>query len=142
MAAIVKNGNYRSFNTLLIILLVIIIFGSIIASFINFSGKNLFEGFTSGETVSIEYYYMSGCPHCVKFEPIWKSFEEKSKGSKQKYTLKSYNINEPEGSERGSKFNVNSAPTILAIKNNSIKDTLDGERTLDTLTAFANKNSS
>lgn len=138
--AIVKNNNFRSFNTLLIILLIVIIFGSIIASFFNFSGKNLFEGFNT-DMVSIEYYYMSGCPHCVKFEPIWKSFVNDSSKS-TKYTLKSYNINEPDGSSRGSKFNVNSAPTILAIKNDNIIDTLDGERTLESLTAFAKKNSS
>lgn len=134
-----KKGNYRSINILFIILLIIIIFGSIIASFFNFSGKKLFERFTSNK-VSIEYYCMSGCPFCDKFEPVWKSFVDSSKSSD--YTTVKYNISDSEGSQRGSKYNINSAPTILAIENDSIKDTLNGERTVATLTAFAKKNSS
>ena len=134
-----KNNNYKSLNMLLIILLIVIIFGSIIASFFNFSGKKLFERFTSSK-VSIEYYCMSGCPFCDKFEPIWKSFVDSSKSTD--YTVKKYNISDSEGAKRGSQFNINSAPTVLAIENDAIKDTLNGERTLETLTAFAKKNSS
>jgi thiol-disulfide isomerase/thioredoxin len=140
MAAI-KNTNFRSFNTLLIILLVFIIFGSIIAGFVTFSGKrNLFEGFASSN-VSIEYYYMDGCGYCEKFSPTWDDFVKEA-GSNAKFNLVKYNISTPEGSKRGDLFKVRSAPTILAIKDDTKIDELNGERSLDNLKIFADKNSS
>jgi thiol-disulfide isomerase/thioredoxin len=137
----VKNTNFRSFNTLLIILLIFIIFGSIIAGFVTFSGKrNLFEGFASS-SVSIEYYYMDGCGHCKEFSPTWDKFVSKIDSS-AKFTTVKYNINTPEGSKRGDSFKVSSAPTILAVKNNEIIAELTGDRTLESLNDFANKHSS
>lgn len=138
----IKNTNFRSFNTLLIILLVFIIFGSIIAGFVTFSGKrNLFEGFASSANVSIEYYYMDGCGYCQQFSPTWDDFV-KDLDSNAKFNVVKYNISTPEGSKRGDLFSVKSAPTILAVKDNTKIDELQGERSLDNLKKFADKNSS
>ena len=39
--------------------------------------RTYLEGF--GNATKCVYYYMDGCPHCVKFTPIWDKFKNSYK---------------------------------------------------------------
>jgi hypothetical protein len=92
----------------LFILLGVLLLGLIVV--LMFS--NRLEPFSNGDKkYSIEYYYMDGCPFCVKFDPVW---EEVSNipAMKDKFDFKKYESK----SSRSTQFKVNGFPTIMAIK--------------------------
>lgn len=134
-----KISNYKSHGLLIGILSVAVILGLILLALAMRRGYK--ENF--GSKVSIEYFCMSGCGFCEKFEPVWKQFTDYVDNSTTElpYTYKKYNISTSDGAERGKQFNVNSAPTLLAIKNDNIIATMETNRTLDNLKQFAEDSS-
>jgi hypothetical protein len=138
-----RSAGFRSPTTLFGILIGAVIVGLILVALTFRRGTSVFEGFesvtgSSAPGLSIEYFCMSGCPFCDKFESTWKSFTELDSGGK--YTTARYNLSESGGKERGEKFNVNSAPTILAIFNEEIVASMDKNRTIENLKEFAAEN--
>lgn len=131
-----KNTNNWS---VVIILLIIVIFAGILITYYNKS--NFMENFNSSKT-TIEYYAMEGCHFCEDFNPIWKEFANKY-GSD--YTLMKYFVSkdgDKKALDRSKKFNINGFPTVIAVSNENIIDTLpDNNRTIDGLLKFAKKNS-
>jgi len=135
-----KGGNsYKSSYVLILILLIICIFGGII--FIKLAKPlNLFERFTNNSKTSIEYYYMEKCHFCESFNPMWEEF---IKTKTDNYTTIKYDLNDNgKGQEKANKFKIHGTPTVVAVKNNELIDTLDGsKRTVKDLLEFAQKNS-
>jgi thiol-disulfide isomerase/thioredoxin len=131
-----KNNNWN----IVIMLVVIVIFSGILITYYN--KTNFMENFNSNK-ISIEYYAMDGCHFCEDFNPIWKEFINKY-GSE--YTLKKYFVSkdgDEKALERSKQFSINGFPTIIAVSNEKIVDTLpDNNRTIDGLLKFAKKNSS
>lgn len=133
----VRSTDYRSPKVLFGILIVAVIIGLILIALTFRRGNNVYEKFGSNPSLSIEYFCMTGCPFCDKFEETWKQFTDLDANGK--YTTKKNNISISGERERGEKFNVNSAPTILAIFNEQVVNTMEKNRTLDNLKEFANE---
>ena len=131
-----NNINYQNPWVLFAILMGAVILGSFLV-FVLYN-KKIVEKFGTSK-VSIEYYCMSGCHFCEQFDSTWEDFTKFVDNSKTElpYTVVKYNISQSGGKERGEKFNINSAPTIIAVKNDAIVDTMAGARTLDNLKTFA-----
>ena len=91
------------------------------------------EKFTNKNEFTLEYFYMTGCPHCVSFEDTWKKITETKDLN---VSFKKYNLSEEEGSKRGKIFGINSAPTVLITKNDKIVSTFEESRTYDNIIKF------
>ena len=130
-----KNNNW----IIIIMLVVIVIFAGILITYYN--KTNFMENFNSSK-VSIEYYAMDGCHFCEDFNPIWNEFKTKYGAD---YNLKKYFVSKDDDKEaldRSKKFKISGFPTIVAVSNDNIIDTLsDSNRTVNGLLQFAKKNS-
>jgi uncharacterized protein YuzB (UPF0349 family) len=131
-----RSTDYRSPKILFGILIVAVIIGLILVALtFRRGGNNIYEKFGANPSLSIEYFCMTGCPFCDKFESTWDQFTNID--AKGKYTTAKNNISISGQRERGEKFNVNSAPTILAIFNEQVINTMEKNRTVDNLKEFA-----
>jgi thiol-disulfide isomerase/thioredoxin len=64
----------------------------------------------------LEYFYMTTCPHCEEFSPIWDKVVETLKSEQIKITTMKHNINDKgAGEKRAEFFKIQSAPTILYV---------------------------
>jgi len=80
------------------------------------------EGF--GNPTKCIYYHMNGCPHCVKFSPIWDSFKKSYKGNVQ--------LLKKERGEAGDelrKYGIQGFPTVILVDENDNKKEFQGPRT-------------
>ena len=95
----------------------------------NMNSEN-FENFENDRTKKLVYFYMDGCPHCDSFSPIWDEF-------KQDAPLATHKIESKDAGEMMEKYKISGFPTIILLdeNNNKLKE-LDGERTIDGLTAM------
>lgn len=127
---------YNNFIILFCIFMIVIIFSTILFSF------NKKKEFFSNNKLSIEYFYMPQCSHCVQFSKEWdKIIKNAANNDKLKdVSFDKYDILEGAGIERGNKFNITGTPTILAIKNDKIVDEFKGQRNLNDIINFAIKN--
>jgi thiol-disulfide isomerase/thioredoxin len=73
---------------------------------------------------------MDGCPHCDSFSPIWDEFKQDS-------PIATHKIESKDAGAMMEKYKISGFPTILLLdeNNNKLKE-LDGERTIDGLTAM------
>ena len=86
------------------------------------------EGFSSGDTLT--YFYMTGCPHCDKFSPIWDAFAGKAK-------VKTAKVEAGEMTPAHKSLGVQGFPTVLLLDGTGKKKgTFNGERTVAGLNAF------
>nr|AIE96963.1 hypothetical protein [uncultured marine group II/III euryarchaeote AD1000_88_G11] len=97
---------------------------------------NNIEGMCQNGGDVLKYFYMDGCPHCVKFNDTWKEFKNTDVGKR---------CNMPEPIESASmsetdKKLVQGFPTIILFdKNGNEKARLpDGARTVEGLKKLAN----
>ena len=82
------------------------------------SGNSASASSASSSKVTIEYYYMETCPYCVEFNTVW---DEVTK-NKAKYNLNNVQFEKYEiakNQSRAKKFNINSAPTVIAVDKQS-----------------------
>ena len=95
----------------------------------NYTGRYL-EGFGNGSTLT--YFYMDGCPHCVKFAPEWDNFSQNYNGS-----LKVRKVEQKTMSEQEKSLGIQGFPTVMVIdKNGKAETTYDGPRTAEGLKSF------
>lgn len=142
MVKSIKNQpRFKCYSTLIAILIIAVILGGLLLAF-TMNRNIIMENFSQNK-ISIEYFCMTGCPFCDKFEDTWTKFKNYVDNSDTvlSYTYKKYNISTSEGETRGKLFNVNSAPTILAIKDDKVLNTMTKNRTLENLKEFAKENS-
>lgn len=91
-------------------------------------GRN-YELFSS--PVTVEYFYMNGCPWCEKFMPEWNKFQESAAASGVQ-TKKTEASEDPAAVER---FNIQGFPTVMVTKDGKSTE-YNGERTADALMSF------
>lgn len=134
-----RGGGFNNW-TLLLIVAAVAIFGGLLVAVVARPLK-VFEAFTT-PAVNIEYYSMNGCGHCETFDKkVWEPLTKDVATKSVNFKLVKYNLSEPAGAERAKKFNVTSTPTILAVKNDKMVDSFEGDRTVDNVYKFAEKNS-
>lgn len=65
-------------------------------------------------TIKLIYFYMKGCPYCIKFENIWLAVSKRLSNLK----IKTQKINGPKNPSLLKKYNLNSFPSLVLVKNN------------------------
>jgi len=80
----------------------------------------------SNAGVTVSYYSMQGCPHCVRFNPEWEKFENEVKSDKSVKTAK-YDARKDEAKVR--EAGVEGFPTVTITRNGKT-DTYEGPRTV------------
>lgn len=81
--------------------------------------------------VKCTYYYMNGCPHCEKMDPIWNSLVNSYKGNVK--------LEKKERSDAGSelqKFKIAGFPSVILVDENGNHKEFEGERTKSSLLKF------
>lgn len=95
-----------------------------------------FEKFSNPPPPILKYFYMTSCPHCIDFNPIWEKLKTKVENEKINVTLVKYNISDNgEGSEQAALYNVKGAPTIILDKND-VHNEYNGNRSVDDIIKF------
>ena len=79
------------------------------------------------------YAYMKGCPYCDDFDPIWNQL-------KRKCPLNMKRINGPINSGFTNQHSIQSYPTLLMLDNKGVSSKFEGERNIDNIISFINKN--
>lgn len=119
-------------NRMLYYIIAIILFLLIIALvFLNCEK----EGFQSND-IKLEYYSLSTCPHCVKFNPLWETIQGQCKGCAVKYVVDESS----EGKQLAQRYNISSFPTIIVTENGEKKDELVDGRTCESIKRLCKKN--
>ena len=104
------------------------------------------EGFTSSPTSFLNdiknktvcvLFYNSNCGHCKELKPEWDKAE-----SKLNYKMVAVDLTETTDAinEIQKKYNITSYPTIVILKNGSVTNTYNGERTESALMDFVKQN--
>ena len=90
------------------------------------------EGFTAGvKGDMMVYFYMDGCPHCVKFTAEWVKFASSTKMNTKKVEPKQINAQ-----EKG--LGVYGFPTVMLLGSKGPKK-YDGPRTASALQGWVDK---
>lgn len=122
------------FHTLLIAVIVCIA-ALVVLQYVSNRVSSKKETFDSPKA-SLVYYFVPWCKHCQQFMPIWDSLTKSY--SDKKVEFKKVNMELESNKYLGPKYNIVSYPTVILHKGN-LNDRFEGERNVDTLTAFLNK---
>jgi thiol-disulfide isomerase/thioredoxin len=93
----------------------------------------------SNKPYKLLFFYMTSCPHCVDFKPIWNDFVEESKQEKYMSKLCITDIS-AENETTLSKYGVSSFPTVLFIKPDGSSVAFENNRTTEELKKFVYRN--
>lgn len=93
------------------------------------------EGFSSSN-VKLEYYSLSSCPHCLKFDPIWQNIHKQCKDNTIKYVVDK----SKEAKDLAQQHKITSFPTIIITKDNKKIKEFNSSRTCESLKEFAKSN--
>jgi len=87
------------------------------------------EGFTAGvKGDMMVYFYMDGCPHCVKFTPEWDKFAKTAK-------IKTKKVESKQMSAEEKQLGIDGFPTVMLLGSKGPKK-YSGERTASALHEF------
>lgn len=84
----------------------------------------------------LEYYSLSTCPHCVRFDKTWDKIAEQCKDYCHKYVYDK----DDTAQVNANKYQIDSFPTIIITQNGEKKDELHDDRTCSSIKAFCEKN--
>ena len=90
------------------------------------------EGFSEDGGVVLQYFRMEGCPHCEKFDGVWKKLTASGAPSVE---FKKYEAGSKEAEEHG----VRAFPHIQMLVGDGQPKVFDGSRTLESLEDFINQ---
>lgn len=93
----------------------------------------------SASKPSLEYFYMTTCPHCEEFSPIWDKAVTLIKDAGLNVTTHKHNINDKAaGEKRANFFDIKSAPTVLYVHGPQPTDKYEytGPRTPEAILAY------
>lgn len=139
-----ESGTSAGFWILAIVLIVLIIVaimsGTIYKQYERFTNTN---ANIYVKSYTLQYYCMERCVHCKNFEDsIWSDFSKKINNNPGNYhfdTIKYDITDNAKGSELGTKYNINSTPTIFLFnKETGSVYIFDDDRTEAKLLQFAN----
>lgn len=130
----ISSGKCMNNNKMIYIALIFavaVVLGSVMYVF---NPLKMYERFGNESSTNIEYFYMETCPHCVEFTPVWDKVSKMSEY--QHISFKKYEISA--NKERSSKFNITSAPTVIAVdkKSDMVVGKFTDERTDESLSKF------
>lgn len=96
------------------------------------------EGFESDPATKIEYYAMSGCPHCSAFDPVWSSVEAKvmADDSRNGLTMKKWDVKTDEGHDKAKDAGVTAFPHVQKTSPDGVVTVFNGKRTEEELLDF------
>lgn len=105
-----SNGIWIVLGLLVLLIVVVIIVGAF---------YKRYEKFTN-QSYRLEYYYMTTCPHCKDFDPIWEKLtttEKENLNSMGVTQFAKYELNgsKPEETAKVEKYKVTGAPTIILV---------------------------
>lgn len=89
------------------------------------------SGRSNSDKVTVTYYSVATCPHCMRFTPEWNKFRESEKG-KARFVKIDCTTNPDMCS------NIRGVPTVVFTTNGSDM-TYDGDRTQQSLSVFLTK---
>lgn len=99
-------------------------------------------GYLSSESFAISqlgrelvFFSMEGCPHCDDMKPTWELLRS-NYGNNDYIELKQ--VVAQQSPELTQKYNVQSFPTILALKDGELNMKYDGDRSYESLLQFMN----
>ena len=124
MNAFEKTINNNSIKSLLVIILFVFLGGFLLNWLI---GGGLYEGNTNMGN-KLTYYYMDGCGHCNKFNPIWDEFTSEYKGP-PKITFEKIESKDAPSSVKG-------FPTVVLTKSDGSTSEFNADRTVGELQNF------
>lgn len=101
--------------------------------YINIRTEKFSDG---GGNARLEYYSLSTCPHCVKFNPLWDKIASQCPESTVKYVVDQDN----NGQMNANKYQIDSFPTIIVTADGKKKDELLNERTCTNIKTLCEKN--
>lgn len=104
----------------------------------NVSGDPLEEGFDDGSgEIEVQYFSMTGCPHCKKFDPVWKSVSEYMKGydGKQTINMHKWDVKTPDGKKKAQEEGITAFPHVQKVADGETV-VFDGKRTESDLKDF------
>ena len=84
-----------------------------------------------GNPVKCTYYYMNGCPHCERMDPVWSSLKNNYNGN--------IKLEKKERGEAGAdldKYKIQGFPTVILVDQNGNHKEFEGERTESSLMNF------
>lgn len=90
----------------------------------------------STSNVKLEYYSLSSCPHCLKFDPIWDKINKQCKDNTVKYIVDK----SKDAKDLAQQHNITSFPTIIITKDNKKIKEFSSSRTCESLKEFAKNN--
>lgn len=101
-------------------------------------GGGSVEGFSSGGGKTVEYFSMEKCPHCKKFDPLWKAVSDKVQGSdaRSSIKMKKWDVLSPEGRKRAEEEGVSAFPHVQKSEDGAEAEVFEGDRTEKDLTDF------
>jgi len=94
------------------------------------------EKFTSQLGKEVVFFSMNGCGHCDDMMPAWKLLV-RNYGSENAY-VEYRHVVAQERPDLIEKYNIQSFPTILALKDGEISQKYEGDRSYEDLLRFAN----
>lgn len=107
-----SSGIFLIIGLLIILIIVVIVVGAF---------YKRFEKFTNPKKYRLEYYYMTYCPHCKDFEPIWEKLTNDKKIELNELGVNEFAKYELNGSKKEdidkvNKYKVTGAPTIILVE--------------------------
>lgn len=120
------NTVFYSIFVVLFLLIVALIYLNITTE--NFSDAN--------DQPKLEYYSLSTCPHCVRFDKTWEKISQQCKGNAHKYVVDK----DDTAQVNANKYQINGFPTIIVTQNGEKKDELHDSRTCESIKALCEKN--
>lgn len=117
----------------MVLIVVFLLIAIVVLYYIN--GTKLLETFYS-KKYAIEYYYMEGCGHCVRFNEsgVW---EDLKNTYENKIEFKKYNNRD--AIDKINKYGITGFPTIIITENGNKKEEYNGNRGKADLEIFIKK---
>lgn len=119
--------NKHTIGSLIGIILVVFIGGYLLNMFMGGGLFSRIEGNANMEN-KLTYYYMNGCGHCEKFNPIWEEFTKNYSGTPPITFEKIESANAPSS--------VKGYPTVILTKKDGSTSEFNAQRTVGELQRF------
>eukprot|EP00873_Tetraselmis_striata_P043833 jgi/Tetstr1/464097/TSEL_008902.t1 len=91
------------------------------------------EGGEGGGEIKVEYFSMTGCGHCGKFNPVWDAVSDKAPPG---VSMRKWDVKNDEGHKAAKEAGVTAFPTVHKTMPDGSVEVFTGDRTEDGLMKF------